>query len=167
MWCAARFAVGYMNGVAECVVDIESEDEGREFDFHLCTVGCRYPFQVAEVLDSERRRGDEYRNHFQEEVESLQNERDFEPASYAARRVQEELVAKAKKHYAGAEGLHILLYLNVKASSVSWVSLADDAEPQARKFASVWLVTQDLYCCLHGGNVWQGLVHWRAIARGM
>ncbi|HEX2541152.1 MAG TPA: hypothetical protein VHM00_08725 [Caldimonas sp.] len=165
MWCAARLALGYSNFIAECVVEIASEDEDREFDFHLCTSGLRLPFQVAEVLDSGRRRGDEYNSQSKEEVAALHNERDFEPSSYAARRVHEELLSKASKHYAGAESLHILLYLNVKASSVAWASLAEGAESAAAHFASVWVVSQDLFCCLRGGSMWPSLAHWRAIER--
>lgn len=163
MWCAAKFGLGYSNHFEECSIEIESENENREYDFHLVTEKSRLPFQLAEVLDSGRRRGDEYRQSSREQIVELLNEGPGEGAQYVARRVQEELIAKAGKRYSKPEELHILLYLNLRASSIPWASVAGAAEEAAAPFASVWLVTQDLFCCVHGGTQWHGLVGWRVI----
>ncbi len=163
MWCAARFGVGYLNHFGACAIHIDTKNEQREFDFHFSVAGERLPFQIAEVLDTGRRRGDEYRDRSDEQVAELHNQRPAQDDSYAARRVREELQAKLNKRYAGAESLHLLLYINLKASSVSWASLAEPAEHEARAFGSVWLVAQDVFCCIHGGLLWPELTGWRAV----
>lgn len=163
MWCAARFGTGYSRHFSACTLEVEPEDEQRDYDFHLHIPEGRLPFQITEVLDEGRRRGDEYRTTSKDEVAKLLDQRPWQSDMYASQRVCEELQSKIAKRYAEPETLHMLLYLNLKASSVSWASLAGPAENQARVFASVWLVTQDLFCCIHSGKVWSGLVGWRGI----
>ena len=163
MWCAGRFSRGYERHLGERSVDIEDADEQREYDFHLIVGSSRLPFQVTEVLDSGRRRGQDYRDFTEDEVADRLNLVPKGNSTYAATRVREELQSKIDKQYAGASSLHMLLYLNLNASSVPWASLAEPAAAEAQTFASVWLVTQHLFCCLHGGKQWFGLAGWFAI----
>lgn len=163
MWCAAKFGLGYERNVAPCEIDIEELNEQREYDFHLCTDGERLPFQVAEVLDEGRRRGDEYRDRTSDEVNQLHNQRSWKDRGYAGRRVIEELHSKHKTYRSGARTIHMLLYINIKAASVPWASIANAAESESKNFASVWLVTQELICCIHGGDRWVGQVGWMMI----
>ena len=62
MWCAAHFARGYERRYGECYVWISDEDEQTDADFHLEIAGIRHPFQVTELMQPGRRRGDECRN---------------------------------------------------------------------------------------------------------
>ena len=163
MWCAGRFGRGYESHFGECFVDIDETDEQRDYDFHLLVGSLRLPFQIAEVLDSGRRRGQDYRDYTEDEVAGQLSLLPKGDSAYASARIREALRSKIDKRYAGASSLHILLYLNVNASSVPWASLAEPAAVEAQTFASVWLVTQHLFCCLHGGKQWSGLVGWRAI----
>jgi hypothetical protein len=165
MWCAARFGIGYETHVGECTLEIESEDERREYDFHLRALGSRLPFQIAEVLDSGRRRGDEYRGRTRKQVTEALDRRPSQGDWYAAKRVREALASKNQKYRTGSAGLHMLLYVNIKASSVPWASVANATEHEAKAFASVWLLTQDLFCCIHSGKVWSGFVGWKALDR--
>lgn len=163
MWCAAKFGMGYAKNVAHCLIDISEVDEGREFDFYLCVGNERLPFQVAEVLDKDRRRGDDYRRLTSDEINDLHNHLPWQDHWYAGRRICDELKAKALRYGSVSKSLHMLLYLNVKASSLSWASLANAAEVDSNAFASVWLITQDLICCIHSGSRWSGLVGWKLI----
>lgn len=163
MWCAARFGTGYSRHFAPCMLEVELNDEQRDYDFHLQIPEGRLPFQITEVLDKGRRRGDEYRSTNKDQVAKLLDQRPWQSDVYASQRVCEELQSKIEKHYARPDTLHMLLYLNLKASSVSWASLAGPAENEARVFASVWLLTQDVFCCIYSGTVWSGLVGWRGI----
>jgi hypothetical protein len=163
MWCAARLGVGFNTNFSPCQVDIEERDEQREYDFHLCVNGKRLPFQIVEVLDQDRRRDHEYRNLTEEERRQLEQARGKEVASYAAERIRQELQRKIRKHYAAAHELHVLIYLNVNASAVAWASIAGPTEPEVKTFASVWVITQDIFCCIHGGSTWHGLVGWKRI----
>ena len=61
MWCAGRFGTGFANNYDEaCKIDIEEKDEQRDYDFRLLTAGASLDFQLVEVLEHDRRRGDEY-----------------------------------------------------------------------------------------------------------
>src|SRR5687767_11690053 len=61
MWCAAHFARGYERHFGSCYVHISDEDEQTDSDFELEVDGKRFPFQVTELMEPGRRRGDEYR----------------------------------------------------------------------------------------------------------
>lgn len=163
MWCAARFGAGYTKNVEVCEIDIADKDERREFDFHLCEKADCLPFQIAEVLDEGRRRGDEYKSNEFKQVADLHRARPWQDASYAIRRVGEVLQSKLTRYKSGSSTLHMLLYINLKASAVTWASLANGAERQAASFASVWLVTPGDFCCIHGGSRWHGLVGWKKV----
>ena len=162
MWCAAKFGVGYLAHVGPCAIDIAETDEQREFDFHFVVEGLRLPFQLAEVPDAGRRRGDEYRTQSVEQVADSQKRLPAQGASYAAKCIRETLVAKAN-HYVRAESLHILLYLNLKATSVTWPVLAVRLERVAKRFASVWLLGGKEFCCIYGGSNWPVIEGWKPL----
>jgi hypothetical protein len=163
MWCASRFCMGYEKHFEPCSLEIGAEDEQREFDFHLIAEDVRLPFQIAEVMESDRRRCDEYRGKTQEHVDAIVNLRPSHSAAYAARRVADVLSTKKAKRYAASESLHVLLYLNLNVTSIPWATLASAAEPHAKAFASVWVESQHLFCCLYGGNRWSGAIGWKPI----
>ena len=160
MWCAARFGQGYALRYAPCNVEIEEFDEQREYDFHLHALGQRLPFQIAEVLNAGRKRGDEYRSQSIEAVAELHNASQPLDQHFAIARIRDELGAKVRKQYAGASDLHILLYINLHVQSLPWLELQIDLQTTAQTFASVWLLTQDFFSCVHGGNFWQPTNGW-------
>lgn len=162
MWCASRFGMGYEKHFEPCTIEIDAADEQREFDFHLIAAGDRMPFQIAEVLESYRRRGDEYRGRTQEQINAILNGRPSHSAAYAAERVCAVLSKKAK-HYAASDSLHVLLYLNLNVSVIPWATLASSVEPHTGDFASVWVESQYLFCCLYGGERWRGATGWKPI----
>lgn len=163
MWCAARFCTGYAKNFGACEIDIADKDEYREFDFHLCEKDDRLPFQIAEVIDEGRRRGDEYKSNEFEQVAAFHNALPRRDVSYATRRVCAVLQSKLARYKSGCSTLHMLLYINLKASSVTWAGLANGTERQATSFASVWLVAQNDFCCIHSGSRWSGLVGWKLV----
>lgn len=163
MWCAARFGMGYGNNIAACQIEIEDRDEQNDYDFHLCIGSARLPFQVAEALDLKRHRGDEYHNQNEEQLNGLQHQAYMGDSTYAAMRVREALQKKIKKHYANPERLHMLIYLNANASAAAWPALVEFAGKEAKTFASTWVVTDDLLCCIYGGETWHGPAGWKRI----
>ena len=164
MWCAAKFSRGYERSFGGCQVDIELNDEQREFDFHLVLpTTAPLPFQVFEVLDAGRRRSAEFRDQGLPEGNSAPAPLRARSSLYPARRLHDELAKKVAKRYAGSRNLHLLAYLNLNAGSLPWASLASAAEFAAPSFASIWAVTHHLVTCLHGGTRWAGKIHWKAI----
>jgi len=162
-WCAARFALGYERLFGACTVDIEEVDEQMDYDFHLClSNGEHLPFQIIEALDEHRRRHDEYRLFTREQRLAVEAARGGSP-DYGAERVRVAIQSKIDRHIANSHQLHLLIYLNVNAGSVAWATLAGPAEDEARHFASVWIVTEQMICCIYSGSRWTGLVDWKMI----
>jgi len=162
-WIASRFATGYGNNLTACKIDIADRDEQQDFDFHLVLEDARLPFQIVEVLDEGRRRGDEYRNLTEVERKAIESERlRLNSASYAGGRISCELQRKADK-YGDPSRLHVLVYLNVCAHSVPWAALANGVEAAAENFASVWVVTGEIKCCINRGSLRAAWVGWKAI----
>jgi hypothetical protein len=155
MWCAAKFGRAYERHVGACRIEIEERDEQRDHDFHLIVEGRRLPFQVASVHDDGRRLGDDYGGRTKEQVDALLDERPMQTGAYAVERVRSGLRAKRDKNYAGAGSLHLLLYLNVNAWSVMWPDLVAMAKVEGAGFASVWVMSEHVVCCIaHSGNTW-------------
>ena len=160
MWCAAQFGQGYSLRYETCSVEIEEVDEQREYDFHLHALGRRLPFQSAEVLSEGRKRGDEYRSQSVEKVAEILNASQSLDEQVAISRIHEELEAKVRKRYAGASALHILLYINLPVQALPWFELQIGLQSTAQTFASVWLLTQGFFSCVHGGDFWQPTDGW-------
>ena len=57
-WCAAKFGVGYEKFLRPCLVAVNDTTERLDADFFVRTDGKEFPFQLAEVQEPERRRGD-------------------------------------------------------------------------------------------------------------
>jgi hypothetical protein len=112
MWCAAHFARAYNQHVAPCTVLISDEDEQTDADFFLETGGKSYPFQVTELMEPGRRRGDEYRAGGSEKT---QDEDWSEGTEHGPVWVRSAIERKLKKKYAGTLDLNLLLYLNFAA----------------------------------------------------
>jgi hypothetical protein len=164
MWCAARFARGYERSFGTCHIDVDLVDEQREYDFHLVLPGgAPLPFQVFEVLDAGRRRAEEYSSDGAKRSDAQSDKLLVRGASYPERRLRDELEKKVAKHYADSQELHLLAYLNLNAGSLPWASMAAAAEFAAPSFASIWIVTDGLMACLHGGDRWAGKIGWKLI----
>lgn len=162
-WCAARFGMAYDRNIGPCQVEIEDVDRGEPYDFHLLALEQRLLFQIAEVLAPGRHRHDEYRQLEMAEIEA-RNRSDTGDASRAASEVRDAIKRKALRYAADErKSMHLLLYLNLGADTVSWAGLSLAVEEDAKAFASVWALTHELVSCLYGGNTWHGKVGWKPI----
>lgn len=162
MWVAERFASGFAKAVGACEVQIEETDEQREFDFHLVVDGRAHPFQITEVLDAGRKRGDEYKLISREERVAMYSSEEGGDASYAAEQIAGALNAKLAK-YGDGSTLHVVLYLNLRAGSVSCSAIVQTCGELAVRFASVWVITDGMLCCLNSGGFKNPGVTWRRI----
>lgn len=68
MWCATHFARAYERYICQCLVRIDEEDSQDDVDFELGVDNQWHLFQVAEVMQPDRRRGDEYKNDLESNV---------------------------------------------------------------------------------------------------
>src|SRR3954451_20887715 len=112
MWCAAHFARAYNQYVAPCTVLIADKDEQTHADFYMDTEGKLYPFQVTELMEPGRRRGDEYRGGASGRT---QDEEWSEGTEQGPAWVRSAIERKLLKRYAGTADLNLLVYLNFRA----------------------------------------------------
>ena len=163
MWCAGRFGTGFANNYDEaCKIDIEEKDEQRDYDFRLLTAGASLDFQLVEVLEHDRRRGDEYWARERSGTGALLDDRPLKTREYACEHIALRLDNKMKR--LGPSGtLHMLLYLNLNVPDLPWASMSSAAEPFARSFASIWIFSQYFVACLAGGTRWAGATGWKSI----
>jgi hypothetical protein len=146
MWCAAHFARAYSRYVRPCAVLIDDVDIQTDVDFELELDGVCHPFQVTEVMEPGRRRGDEYRNGDPvgargDDIES--------GAAHGASWIRVGLENKLSRGYAGVSKLNLLVYLNFAGRNQEYVRLRAVCGEVAKQFGSVWLLNGNTVCCIH------------------
>jgi hypothetical protein len=149
-WCAAKFGIGYCNHIEKCSIEIEEIDEQREYDFKLHIGSGIEPVQLVEVMDSDRKRGLEYRQEDPEQISARLLEGDGYTSSYGLSRIREVLGKKVEKNYADSNELIILLYLNIMAMQVEHEILKESLSDLTENFKQVWLITDKHIGCLSG-----------------
>ena len=173
-WCAARFGMGYQRLFGYCAIEIEEKDEQRYYDFHLIhrddseseKTERKMPFQLVEVMDGHRRR-QEYRNLTREQRLAAEAARGG-TAEHAVERIKATLKGKVAKHYARADRMHFLLYVNVNGGAPRWKDLVEATKPESQAFGSVWLMTVSDFCCIHTNasveaRKWHLVTGWKPI----
>lgn len=161
-WCAAKFGCAYGKSFAPCSIEIEEQDEQREYDFHFHTKGVRLPFQIAEVLTPGRQRGNEYGSQAPAEIAAKYRGAPVLSSSEAIEELRKSLEKKVARRYAGAEDLSVLLYVNLDAASLKWSEAQAALELSASQFASVRLLSENAFTCIRGGSLWPPSGGWHA-----
>ena len=149
-WCAAKFGIGYCNHIEKCSIEIEENDEQREYDFKLHIGSGIEPIQLVEVMDADRRRGLEYREEDLAQGSARLLEGDGYASDYGLSRIIEVLEKKVDKNYADSNELIILLYLNMMAMQVEDEILNENLSDLTENFKQVWLITDRYIGCLSG-----------------
>jgi hypothetical protein len=149
-WCAAKFGIGYCNHIEKCSIEIEEIDEQREYDFKLHVNSRIELIQLVEVMDSDRKRGLEYRQEDPEQISARLNEGDGYTNSYGLTRIRDVLSKKVEKHYAESNELIVLLYLNMMAKQVEHEVLKENLSDLTESFKEVWLISDRHIGCLSG-----------------
>ena len=158
-WCAAHFAVGYEKHLAPCAVLIEEVDPQNDTDFELEVEGGQHRFQVTEVQEPGRRRGDEYK------------------VSRAPKTIQEDWLLGTKhgsqwihaaiqrklERYGFVGDLNLLVYVNFPAYEVNFGEVREVAHVVAEPFASVWLLTGNALACIKSNRGLANVEPWLGI----
>jgi len=164
MWCAAHFSRGYEKHYGECFVLISDRDEQTDSDFELEERRTRHPFQVTELMEPGRRRGDEYRGG--ESDRTILE--DWSPGTKNGPIwIRRAIERKVKKRYAGARGLNLLVYLNFPAYEQRCDRIAEECEEAAEHFASVWLLNGNAICCIREGSGFEITNGWLPIEESL
>lgn len=166
MWCAAHFARGYERCLGECFVWISDEDEQTTADFELEVGGARHPFQITELMQPGRRRGDEYRDGRGESGRTFLE--DWGPGTEMGPAwVRDAIERKVKKHYADAGKLNLLIYVNFPAHEQRFDRIAPMCDAAAKNFASVWLLNGNTICCIRGGDGFAQTEGWLPVEESL
>ena len=145
MWCAAHFARAYERYVKACSVRIDDEDDQEDFDFELGVADQWYLFQVAEVMEPDRRRSAEYKDF----VEGRARLEDWSRGTdNGAEWIRLAIRRKLQKKYARASELHLLLYLNFAAYEQQYLRIREHCSAELQGFRSIWLLNGNALCCL-------------------
>lgn len=164
MWCAAHFARGYEKTYGECFVWISDEDEQTDVDFELELNGVRHPFQVTELMEPGRRRGDEYRDG---ESGKTRLE-DWGPGTESGPSwVRDAIERKVRKRYAAAGKLNLLVYANFPAYEQRYDRIAAECDEASKNFASVWLLNGNTICCIRGGAGFERTKGWLPVGESL
>lgn len=161
IWCAAQFGRGLQSAGVDCAVWVSDADEQTEADFGIEAYGIRHDFQLTEVLSPGRRRGDEYRG----KSEGPWADSDWEQGTlHGGDWIRNAITHKARR-YGDVSDLHLLIYVNFPAWDQTYERLQAVTATESRVFASVWLMTGHMLCCVRPSLTlplaagWHPIVH--------
>lgn len=145
MWCAAHFARSFDQHVARCLVQIDEVDSQDDVDFELVVGATSLPFQVAEVMEPDRRRSAEYKN-FQPGV--MRQEDWSRGTANGPEWIRRAIESKLNKNYARETSLNLLLYINYPAYHQNYFDIRQACSAVLNDFASTWLLAGDAFASL-------------------
>ena len=159
MWCAAHFAYAFDQYIDRCDILIDDADTQTDVDFDLSVNGVCYPFQVTEVMEPKRRRGDEY------EIRAPGTRADdwSQGSQLGPTWVKAALEKKLLKQYAGANNLNLLVYLNFGAWQQQYIDMRNECADASKHFGSVWLLNGNAMCCIQPSPSLKSFEGWMAI----
>lgn len=164
MWCAAHFSRAYSKYISPCTVLIDERDLQTDTDFDLDIDGLVHPFQVTEIMEPGRRRGEEYRDGTPIGVRYD----DIEAGTvYGPTWIRHAIERKLEKRYAAASDLNLLVYVDFAGRNLEYDDLRNTCADVACHFASVWLLNGDTMCCVHHNPRLAKLDGWMTIPESL
>lgn len=158
-WCAAQFSQGYERHFAPCSVLIEVPDPQSEVDFYFEVDSNLYRFQVTEVLEPGRRRGDEYADA----VPGTTTLEDWSAGTDHGPEWIEGAISKKLKRYGNVSDLNLLVYVNFPTYELPFARVSGICQAVAAHYASVWLLTGDALACVKSNPNLGELQGWLGI----
>ncbi len=156
-WCAAHFGRHYAHGVGPCHIRIEDHDEQTDADFEFEAAGGVHPFQITEVQEPGRRRGDEYKR---EPMDGAKLEDWSEGTANGPRWIRDAIHKKLNRYGGRVSHLNLLVYLNFPAYDQKYIDIRAACAEQASPFASVWLLNGNAAACIWSQTALRGPEGW-------
>ncbi len=146
LWCAAQFARGYAANLAPCSIYIHEEDAQTYFDFQLEVNASRINFQLTEVQQEGRRRGDEYRKGGPSSYTTVD---DWDKGDkFGGEWISSAIKRKWSKYGGDVSELSLLVYVNYVAVQHPYLKLREQVADAAAPFRSVWLLSGNAIACV-------------------
>lgn len=161
IWVGSKFGLGFdsLFGSSTIVFD---EDILLDYDILLEFNGEQFPFQITESQVPERKKGLEYSG----KAEPLSMGEEGERGSIEGYDwIHEAIKKKVAKNYSGVDSLNLLVYANFCAWEFESEQLVERCNESAKKFASVWVVTGEKFCCIKQNKSLPNLKGWAEIPR--
>jgi len=163
LWCAGHFASGLELLGGPYTVWVSDRDEQTDTDFELEVADLRLAFQVTEVQEPGRRRGDEYRSRSPGSWE----EEDWTPGTEHGLQWVRAAIEKKAKRYAQTHSLNLLVYLNFPAWDQQYVDVVQQTSSAAVPFQSVWLLNGNALCHVKAHSALPSLDGWLVIPESL
>ncbi|NGZ61038.1 MAG: hypothetical protein CV081_11130 [Nitrospira sp. LK265] len=160
MWCAAHFSRTYEEHIAPCVVRIDDHDSQDDFDFELGVADRWHLFQVAEVMEPDRRRSAEYGNFADGGTRSEDWGRGTRDGPEW---INMAIQRKLEKKYGRVSELNLLLYLNFAAYKQPYIRIREHCAAELEQFLSIWLLNGNALCSLKPSASLGTLEGWHPI----
>ncbi len=146
LWCAAQFARGYAANLVPCSIRIHEEDAQMYFDFQLEVDTRRHDFQLTEVLQKDRHRGDEYRKGGPSGDTTVD---DWDNGTHLGGKwISSAIKHKRDKFGGDVSEINLLVYVNFVATEYPFLKLREQVADDAAHFRSVWLLRSRAIACL-------------------
>lgn len=162
-WCAAMFGIGYSIHVTDCRVAINANRYREDVDFFIRVASVDWGFQLTEVQQPDRRRGQEYREianggtHLLPYRPGLGTQ---EGPEWLAGAIDK----KTAKRYASSSNLNLLLYANFEAAGLEYSKVRTRLAEYSSQFASLWVISS-LHLCSVFSNPALGSVEGWGVVR--
>ena len=145
IWIAGEFGHLFNTHIEACDIEVDDQDSQNYYDFKLHLENCVVPFQAAESLESERRRGLEYKEDNSLFHQPYWRESDTEPYEYICRTIDK----KYKKYRRGAADINLVIYANLFGFDIDRRVLLSYCNDSASHFKSVWLFSSLIFGALY------------------
>jgi hypothetical protein len=157
-YCAGHFALAYEEAKAPCAVVFEEPDPGNHIDFFLRTPTGLHEFQLVEVQQPGRRRGDEYRSsagvlHPNEDERLL-------AAQDGPYWIANAIDRKREAYGGPLSSLNLLVYVNFWAHGLQYNAIVHAMPQRTNDFGSIWLLSGDAMCCVKASAALGDLPGW-------
>ena len=156
-YCAGHFSAGFEAALEQCTVVFEEPDPQNEVDFYLevrCTL---HPFQVTEVQEPGRRRGDELKRLSKGEVVHADVKAMF---TNGYEWIRAAILRKLSAYGGNVKDLNLLVYVNLPGGELEYEPICNALSDDAAAFASVWLMTGNAIACVRANAALGELSCW-------
>ena len=145
IWVAGKFGSLFNKFIQQCKVEIDEGDSQDYYDFKLHLGNDVVPFQATESLETERRRGKEYKQGESVFDQSYWKESSVEPYEYIAKTIDNKLHRYGK----GASDINLVVHVNLFGFKEKYEDVYQHCKASIEQFKSVWLFSTYIFGALY------------------
>jgi hypothetical protein len=144
IWIAGRFGDLFGKYIQTCEVEVDDQDQQSYYDFKLHVENIVIPFQATELLETERRRGAEFKRRETIFDQPFWKESSTEPYEYLDSTIKNKL----DTYRSGATDINLVVYANLFGFEEEYKVVYDYCKESTEQFNSVWLFSSHVFGAL-------------------